>query len=81
MTIDEVIKRTLFLVEDGKSKQELTQIITTMKQLNLFGQVRATGLRKDLRFRLFVFLRRGERRIQKETEISERARVRVAFFF
>eukprot|EP00906_Rhabdomonas_costata_P035251 RCo049534 len=37
--IDEVIKRTLFLVEDGKTRPELTQIITAMKQMNLYGQV------------------------------------------
>eukprot|EP01004_Peranema_trichophorum_P005229 NODE_4097_length_1231_cov_33.925090_g3601_i0.p1 GENE.NODE_4097_length_1231_cov_33.925090_g3601_i0~~NODE_4097_length_1231_cov_33.925090_g3601_i0.p1 ORF type:complete len:385 (-),score=112.62 NODE_4097_length_1231_cov_33.925090_g3601_i0:76-1200(-) len=37
--LDEVIRRTLFLVEDGKSKQELNQLITQMKQLTLFGQV------------------------------------------
>eukprot|EP00996_Jenningsia_fusiforme_P004681 NODE_552_length_2112_cov_20.225400_g509_i0.p1 GENE.NODE_552_length_2112_cov_20.225400_g509_i0~~NODE_552_length_2112_cov_20.225400_g509_i0.p1 ORF type:complete len:590 (+),score=158.93 NODE_552_length_2112_cov_20.225400_g509_i0:159-1928(+) len=38
-TIDEVIRRTLFLVEDGKSKQELNQVLSVMKQLALFGQV------------------------------------------
>ena len=37
--IDEVIRRTLFLVEDGKTKADLNTLITNMKSMQLFGQV------------------------------------------
>eukprot|EP00667_Euglena_gracilis_P018309 EG_transcript_19427 len=37
--IDEVIRRTLFLVEDGKTKADLNTLLTTMKTMQLFGQV------------------------------------------
>eukprot|EP00992_Anisonema_acinus_P015533 TRINITY_DN9781_c0_g1_i4.p1 TRINITY_DN9781_c0_g1~~TRINITY_DN9781_c0_g1_i4.p1 ORF type:complete len:504 (+),score=104.29 TRINITY_DN9781_c0_g1_i4:116-1627(+) len=39
VTIDEVIRRTLFLAEDGKTKQELSILVNNMKQMTLFGQV------------------------------------------
>eukprot|EP01012_Entosiphon_sulcatum_P066322 TRINITY_DN9550_c0_g1_i1.p1 TRINITY_DN9550_c0_g1~~TRINITY_DN9550_c0_g1_i1.p1 ORF type:complete len:470 (+),score=110.18 TRINITY_DN9550_c0_g1_i1:132-1541(+) len=40
--IDDVIKRTLLLVEDGKTRPELNQAVTQMRQYTVFGQVQAT---------------------------------------
>eukprot|EP01006_Ploeotia_vitrea_P045048 TRINITY_DN66893_c6_g12_i1.p1 TRINITY_DN66893_c6_g12~~TRINITY_DN66893_c6_g12_i1.p1 ORF type:complete len:562 (-),score=53.98 TRINITY_DN66893_c6_g12_i1:116-1801(-) len=40
--LDEIIRRTLFLIEDGKTKTDVTQMVTAMKQMNIFGQVLGT---------------------------------------